>query len=110
MNRRGFIAAAFAAPIALLGNFIRNHNKVTYSTGSIKWSESSNWVLLVSSQPSPTKTVLNIKASCDGGKTWREMSTVHCEGSKGVYSVTMPKELYGLESVVNNALWSKDHV
>lgn len=91
-----------------LGNFTGNHN-VTYTTGAIRASKDS-WVMLVASQPFPSKTVLNIRASCDGGKTWREMENIHCEGSKGVYSVNIPKRWTGLESAVNDALWSKDHV
>jgi len=49
MNRRGFIVAIFAAPLAALGSFAGNHNTIT-------WAEFVKFIKAIRSAPSAYET------------------------------------------------------
>ena len=79
MNRRGFVAAILAAPLAVWGYFAGNHT--SYQTAAISPSAEGTWVMLVGTEIKGQTCIMKLQASRDG-KTWYDMEY---EG-KGEYS------------------------
>jgi len=90
MNRRGFIAAVIAAPLAALGNFAGNHN-VTYQTASISPSEGT-WITMVCSQKSYATMFMDIHVSRGGGE-FKKLKRMRFENCRGTLSAALHGEL-----------------